>query len=278
MQNSEPRTFLSRGVAIALVTSTSTFAITPAMAQSTDQTTSQSGTNPNTTPAPNQPAPGGEIVITAVRAAIMKALQTKRNAQSIVDSISAEDIGKLPDSNIAEAVQRIPGVSIDREGGEGRHISINGFGPDYSLTLFNGRQIASSDATRSFSFDTIASNLVSQVDVYKTINADVPEGGLGGTIDVRTARPFYLRPGLNGSFQLSYNYDGNSKKGFPQASAVFSDRFLDGRVGILLSFTHQKRRNLDHEVTARWIPSNNAGPLDPLANAYLADAARMRGA
>jgi len=212
---------------------------------------------------------GQDIVVTGIRAAITKALDIKRHSDSIVDAISAEDIGKLPDANIAEAVQRIPGVSIDREGGEGRHISINGLGPEFSLTLLNGRQIASSDSNRSFSFDTIASSLVSQIVVYKTINADNPEGGLGGTVDVRTTRPLDF-DGFKASIQASYNYDDNSKAGFPQVSGLISDRFLDGRLGVLLSFTHQKRRNLHYQAgTGAWGVNYF---IDPVGHYYVEDA------
>ena len=210
----------------------------------------------------------GEIVVTGVRAAIAAGLDAKRNANSIIDSISAEDIGKFPDANIAEAVQRIPGVAIDRSGGEGRFISINGLGPDFSLTLFNGRQIASSDKGRSFSFDTIASNLVSKVNVYKTANANVPEGGLGGTIDIITARPFDYK-GFTASVAAAYQYDGNSKKGYPELSFVVADQFLDGRLGLLLSFTHQKRHGKAYQATTSGFSRNYF--VDPISEAYVDD-------
>ena len=211
---------------------------------------------------------GDEIVVTGVRAAIAAGLQTKRESNSIVDSISAEDIGKFPDNNIAEAVQRIPGVSIDRSGGEGRFISINGLGPNFSLTLINGRQVASSDPGRSFSYDTIASDLVRQLNVYKTANANVPEGGLGGTIDVRTARPFDF-DGFTASAQIAYQYDQNSESGFPQGSVVIGDTFADGKLGVLLSFTHQKRHGRSYQATAgTWLRNQF---VDPVSQAYVED-------
>lgn len=211
----------------------------------------------------------GEIVVTGVRAAIQKSLETKRQANSIVDSISAEDIGKFPDANIAEAVQRIPGVSIDRSGGEGRFISINGLGPEFSLTLFNGRQIATTEPGRSFAFDTIASNLISQVNVYKTANANVPEGGLGGTIDVMTARPFD-NPGFHASTQAAYQFDGNSKEGFPEVSFVVSDTFMDDHLGVLLSFTHQKRHGRTYQSSTGGFSRNYF--VDLVSEAYVEDA------
>lgn len=218
--------------------------------------------------APAATAATDDIVITGVKAAIFRGLENKRLSDSIIDSISAEDIGKFPDRNIAEAIQRIPGVSIDRTGGEGRYITINGLGPELSLTLFNGRQIASADPGRSFSFDTIASDLVRTLNVYKTANADIPEGGLGGTVDVRTARPFDLED-FTASIQASVNYDGNSKDAYPQVSAIISKRFLEGRLGVLLSFTHQKRHNKTYQtLTSGW--SRNYF-VDPVSEAYVDD-------
>lgn len=194
----------------------------------------------------NAPATG-DIVVTGVRASIDRALQNKRAADSIIDSVSAEGIGKFPDSNVAESLQRIPGVSIDRQGGEGRFVSINGLGPEFSSVLVNGRPIASDNPDRSFSFDTIASELVSTVNVYKSANARIPEGGVGGTIDVITARPFDY-PGFKFAGSASAEYEGNSKKASPQVSFIASDRFADGKLGILLSFTHQERRNRTYQV------------------------------
>lgn len=192
-----------------------------------------------------------EVVVTGVRASVRKALEIKRAADSIIDGVSSEDIGKFPDNNLAEALQRIPGVSIDRQGGEGRYVSINGLGPEYALTLLNGRQIASSDTGRSFSFDTIAADLVGGINVYKTANADIPEGGIGGVIDVLTAKPFDY-DGLKLSGSLAYQYDENSEKESPQAAVVFSNRFMQDRLGVLASFSHQERWGRTHGATMSW--------------------------
>lgn len=240
------------------------FALTPSMAFAQTTTETDAGTDEvQTTSEDTQ-----EIVVTGVRAAIARGLETKRNANSIVDSISAEDIGKLPDSNIAEAIQRVPGVAIDRSGGEGRYITINGLGPQFSLTLLNGRQIASSEASRSFAFDTIAANLVHQIDVYKSLNANIPEGGLGGTVNVKTARPFNF-DGFTASALVSFQYDENSKKGHPQASFVVADQFFDDRLGILLSFTHQRRSNTVYQTTGTAWSKNYF--VDPVTAAYVED-------
>src|SRR5216684_8253371 len=122
------------------------------------------------------------IVVTGIRTSITNARAIKRDSQGIVDAIAPEDIGKLPDTNLAESLQRITGVSIDRSGGEGEFITIRGFGPEFNAVLLNGRQIATAtDPTqasgRAFSFDTLASELVSGVEVYKSSTAHLQSGG-----------------------------------------------------------------------------------------------------
>ncbi|MEL0150231.1 MAG: TonB-dependent receptor plug domain-containing protein, partial [Rhodobiaceae bacterium] len=137
-----------------------------------------------------------EVVVTGIRQALESSLDVKRNAKGIVDSISAEDIGKFPDSNLAESLQRITGVSIDRDqtSGEGKTVTVRGFGADFNLVTFNGRTMpsstlgnfASAPDTRSFDFGNLAPEAVSRVDIYKTAKATTASGGIGSTIDIRT--------------------------------------------------------------------------------------------
>jgi outer membrane receptor for ferrienterochelin and colicin len=117
------------------------------------------------------------VTVTGIRAAIVQGLELKRESNVIVESIAAEDIGKMPDSNLAEALQRVPGVSIDRDGGEGRYVTIRGLGPDFNTLLLNGRRVATTEYTRSFAFDTISSDMVGGMNVYKTHAA--PHGSHG---------------------------------------------------------------------------------------------------
>ncbi len=131
-----------------------------------------------------------EVIVTGIAGSLSRSVDKKRNSELVSDSISAEDFGKFPDNNVADSLQRVPGVAIDRAGGEGRFVSIRGLGPDFSAVLINGRTPASENEERAFSFDTIASELVRTVDVFKTSNAGLKEGGLGGTINIVTARPF----------------------------------------------------------------------------------------
>lgn len=214
------------------------------------------------------PVSGGDIVVTGTRASLARSLDAKRAADSIVDVVTAEDIGKFPDANVAETLQRIPGVSIDREAGEGRFASVNGLGPDFVSVLINGRQMANDNPDRSFSFDTIASELVSSVKVYKSANAIIPEGGIGGTIDVITAKPFDFK-GFVFSGKVGALYEENSKKLSPQGSFLISDRFLDGRLGILASFNYFERRNRTYRTQTSAVIPNIF--FDFNAYAYVAD-------
>jgi iron complex outermembrane receptor protein len=198
-----------------------------------------------------------EVVVTGIRGSVVAALDLKRNSTNIVDGVSAEDMGKFPDANLAEALQRIPDVAIDRDGGEGRKVTIRGMGPEFNSVLLNGRNLASSEATRSFSFDTIASELVSEMIVYKTQSASLSEGAIGGIIDVKTARPLN-NVGLNIVGTLQSTYEGNSKNTTPQGSLLISNTFLDETVGVLFGVTSQKRENRTFKVNTGGIVADGA--------------------
>src|SRR5207344_2176660 len=145
-----------------------------------------------------------EVVVTGLRGSLKASMETKREAVGVVDAINAEDIGKFPDTNLSEALQRITGVSIDRRNGEGATVTARGFGPQFNLVTLNGRQMPSADAfangatqgggvqgnTRSFNFANLSAEAISAVEVYKTGRADIATGGIGAAINIRTARPF----------------------------------------------------------------------------------------
>ncbi|RYY45700.1 MAG: TonB-dependent receptor, partial [Sphingomonadales bacterium] len=130
---------------------------------------------------------GGNIVVTGIRASLDQAMQIKRNSQGVVDAISAEDIGKFPDTNLAESLQRITGVSIDRSNGEGSTVTVRGFGPEFNLVTLNGRQMptstlgdgASAPSSRSFDFANLAAEGIAGVEVYKTGRATIASSGRG---------------------------------------------------------------------------------------------------
>src|SRR5277367_6562427 len=130
-----------------------------------------------------------EVVVTGIRASIQSAIQVKRDAPDIVEAISAEDIGKLPDPSIAESLTRLPGVSAQRSDGRTSDISIRGFGPDFNGTLMNGREQVSTGDNRAIQFDQYPAELIHAVEVYKTPDATLIGQGLAGTIDLQTTRP-----------------------------------------------------------------------------------------
>ena len=123
-----------------------------------------------------------EVVVTGIRGSLSRARDIKRDAIGIVDAISAEDLGKFPDQNVAESLQRVTGVAIDRNGGEGQAITVRGLGPQFNTTLLNGRQIATDSGGREFNFDVLSADLISGASVYKSARANLQEGGIGATI------------------------------------------------------------------------------------------------
>ena len=194
----------------------------------------------------------GGVVITGIRASLRESINIKRNAQGVVDAISAEDIGKFPDTNLAESLQRITGVSIDRSNGEGSLVTVRGFGPEFNLVTLNGRQLptstlgdgGSAPSTRSFDFANLASEGIAAVEVYKSGRATVDSGGIGSTINIVTPRPLD-RPGARGSLTVRGVLD-SSRNGkdviTPEVSGIFSDTFADERFGVLLTGAYQRRK------------------------------------
>jgi TonB-dependent receptor len=198
-----------------------------------------------------------EIVVTGIRGSLTSSMNLKREAQGVVDGITAEDVGKFPDTNLAESLQRISGVSIDRSAiGEGSRVTVRGVGPDFNLVLLNSRQMPASaiEATsasnsRAFDFANLASEAISGIEVYKTSRASTPTGGIGATINVKTARPLD-NPGFHSNFgvkgvidtsadNLPSNLQGDSVT--PEISGILSNTFADDRFGIALTGSYQER-------------------------------------
>ncbi|PPU69767.1 TonB-dependent receptor [Xanthomonas pisi] len=179
------------------------------------------------------------VQVTGTRSSVTKAQLVKQNAEQIVDSIVAEDIGKLPDNNVAEALQRISGIQISRNYGEGSSIAIRGL--TQVRTELNGRDIFTANDGRGLSFEDVSAELLGGVNVYKNPSADMIEGGLGGTVDLRTRLPFdYDGRKIAGSVQ--YNYYDLADDGKPAFSGLFSDRWQTGigEIGILVNYSQQK--------------------------------------
>lgn len=241
--------------------------------------------------APEAAADGAPaaIVVTGIRASLKSSLNIKRQGIGVIDAISAEDIGKFPDTNLAESLQRITGVSIDRSNGEGQFVTVRGFGPDYNLVLLNGRQMPASSlggssgapASRSFDFANLASEGIAGVEVYKSGRASLATGGIGSVINIKTPRPLD-RPGLHGSIGAKALYDTSVFEGAavkPEFSGVISDTFADNRIGISISGSYQDRRASQAQFNAGWREGylgneNNWGSLPVDANDWRGNFAR----
>ncbi len=200
------------------------------------------------------------IIVTGIRSSLRSAASIKKNSLSIVDAISSEDLGKFPDTNVAESLQRIPGVAIDRSNGEGRFVTVRGFGPAFNTVLVNGRTFASDNQGREFSFDLLAAELISGAEVYKSSQARLQDGGIGATLNVKTPRPLDLG-GFKAVVSAKGQYERNSDKVTPQAFGLISDTFADGKLGLLASVSYQKRDAQTRYTQNRgYIPGTTVGP------------------
>jgi len=190
------------------------------------------------------------ITITGFRSTLAKSKLYKRGAVGSQDSILAEDIGEFPDANLAESLQRIPGVSISRDSGEGRQISLRGLGPHFTRTRLNGMEaLFTSDSgidqrggasrTRDFDFSVFASELFGRVDVLKSYQASLDEGGLAGTVDLYTAKPFdNAEEGLQGALSVKGIHNDRTKNTDPRFAALVSNTW--GNFGALVSVAYSE--------------------------------------
>lgn len=180
------------------------------------------------------------IVITGIRGSLVRSMDMKRESDNIVDAISAQDIGKFPDQNVAESLQRITGVAIDRDGGEGQLVSVRGLGPEFNAVLVNGRTMATISGGRAFSFETLASELINGAEVHKTSKAKLQGGSIGATINITTLRPLDIND-FKAVGSIKALHDDMADSTYPQLSGLISKTFADGKLGALFSVAHSKR-------------------------------------
>ncbi|ALS98685.1 TonB-dependent receptor [Lacimicrobium alkaliphilum] len=198
----------------------------------------QQNNNPS---AEEQPQDSVETIeVRGMRSSIKESLHIKQNSVQVVDAIVAEDIGKFPDQNVAEALQRITGITITRNAGEGQNVTVRGLGGDYNVTTINGRRMASEHSSRDFNFDLIASELLGGVEVYKSPVANTQEGGIGSVINIKTRRPLDF-DGFTFSASAEGIYEDRTEKVTPQASFLVSDTFLDNTFGALFTMVYSER-------------------------------------
>ena len=258
------RSALTLGTALAAC-----LAAAPVAAQQVPETNAEKdarapGNNSDTAAPPASPAlaatqadvtdaapTGADVVVTGFRASLNSALGLKRNETASIDAIKAEDIAEFPDLNLAESLQRIPGVAISRVNGEGRSISVRGLGPEYTRVRINGMEaIGTTGGTdnsggvnrgRGFDFNIFSSDLFNSIAVRKTATADVEEGSLGATVDLQSSRPFdYKKSTAVISAQASYN--DLKEKATPRVSGLLTTQTADGKFGVLLSFAYEERK------------------------------------
>lgn len=209
------------------------------------------------------------VTVTGIRASLESALNAKRQDKGIVDVIKAEDMGKFPDTNLAESLQRIPGVVIDRDAGEGRNITVRGLGGDFARTRINGIEALATtggtdssggaNRTRAFDFNVFAADLFNSLTVRKSSSADVDEGSLGATIDLQTARPFDMKKFV-AAVSVKGTYNQLSGKTTPKTSFLISNTFADNRIGVLLSGAYSQRKVYEEGFsTVRWDNGPSSG-------------------
>ncbi|WP_370980592.1 TonB-dependent receptor [Agaribacterium sp. ZY112] len=192
-----------------------------------------------------------EVLVTGIRGSLIQSMDIKRESGGVVDAISSEDIGKFPDTNLAESLQRITGVSISRANGEGAQVTVRGFGPQFNMVTLNGRQmpnsssLASDPVARSFNFNELAAESVKGVSVHKTGRADTGGGGLGATIDMQTARPFDydgFKAAVKVSATQDRSVDAKVENLTPDISGMISQTFADDMFGVMLSASRSERK------------------------------------
>jgi TonB-dependent receptor len=236
-----PYRFGASALAIAAMTSAM-----PAVAQAVDQKPAdQAARSAQAVDSPVSTETEGDIVVTGIRASLQSAQKRKQNSEQIIDSITAQDIGALPDRSVSEALQRIAGVTLQRTNdnrdparlsSEGGGVFIRGL--SWVRSELNGRDVFSANNGRGLSFEDVSSDLLAGVDVYKNPSAELVEGGIGGIVNLRTRKPFDAS-GHVIAFSGDYNYADLIKKGFWSGNALVSDRWSTGlgEIGVLLSYS-----------------------------------------
>ena len=211
------------------------------------------------------PDTASKVVVTGIRGSIESSIAIKKDSDSIVEAITAEDIGKLPDSSIAESIARLPGLTAQRVAGRAQVISLRGLAPDFGVTLLNGREQTSTSNDRSAEFDQYPSELLGGVTVYKTPDAAMTAAGLSGTIDLRAVRPldrrertiaFNVRGEHNGNGAINSGWSANGGR----ASISYIDQFMNRTLGLAIGYAHLDSPGQQKEYKSWWWGQNNKLP------------------
>ena len=182
-----------------------------------------------------------EVIAVGIRASLNRGASIKKNADGVVDAITAEEFGKFPDANVAESLQRVTGVAITRSrGGEGRFVTVRGLGEEFNNVTYNGRTLATENLGREFSFDVVASELISRAAIYKTSQAKLGDGSIGGLVNIESAKPL-SSTGFHAAGSIAGEHDNLTDEIGLRASGVVSNTFADDTIGVLASFSVHKR-------------------------------------
>ena len=251
-------TLASSASAIAMLAA----ALTPQIAAA------QTAPQPNPAPAQEEATQVDEIVVTGFRSSLQQALSIKRNEAGAVDAILDEDIADFPDQNLAEAIQRLPGVTIDRVNGQGTTISVRGLGSDFTRTRINGLEAQAANGgnrNRSFDFSMFASELFNSIRVRKTQSAEIEEGSLGATVDLQTGRPLdFNEPGFRSALSAQASYNDLSETTIPRLAGLLSWSNEDQTFGALISVAYSERAPvLGSFNTTRW-QRGDAANINPV--------------
>src|SRR6476469_7287135 len=208
----------------------------PAAAQ--DQAAQQSPAQP--TQNADAPATGETIVVTGLRRSLQSARNIKRNSDQVVDAVVAEDIGKLPDITVSDSAARIPGVQVERSGGEATRVLVRGLDRVYYPTTYNSRELFTAE-TRSVALQDFPAGAIAAVEAFKTSTANLVEPGLAGLVNVRSRRPFDFQ-GFEVAGSVWGNYTENARELSPNGNLLVSDRWNmgDGEMGALINLSYTK--------------------------------------
>lgn len=217
------------------------------------------------------PEPANVVTVTGIRGSIASSIAIKRESDSIVEAVTAEDIGKLPDVSIAESISRLAGLTAQRVEGRAQVISIRGLAPDFSGTLMNGRELVSTSDNRGAEYDQYPSELINGVTVYKTPDATLMGQGLSGTVDLQTVRPLDRRGrtvsfGVRGERNSNGALNDGSKASGKRLSFTYVDQFLNNTLGVAIGFAHLDSPGQQREYKSWWWGGENNGlPADVIA-------------
>ena len=189
------------------------------------------------------------VTVTALKQRLVSSIARRRDADHLVETVAADEIGKFPDANLAESLQRLPGISISRSHGEGYQVSVRGFGPEFNTVLMDGDLMPSRNAGREFNFNDLSSDFINSVQVYKSPPLNLPSGGIGATIDIKGPMPFDFSGNMRSLTLAGTTDSGMDNEVQPVAGVLLSQRFMDGKVGILAAFSRQSYITHENSVS-----------------------------